>query len=283
MRAREQVLERFHTLSPALQQAARFVVDHPSEVVINSMRALAEHANMQPASLVRLAQQLGYTGWPDLKKAFASDFVLGPTRYVLRAQGLAVRDRDADLVGDAFGILHRNLDNTEMESGPSLRKSARLLKRAKTVHAAGFRANFPAAYALVYGYRQIRSSVQLIDGQAGMLELQLRGIGPQDAVITIGFAPYCKEAQQVQDAARAAGARVVALTDSSASPLALGADVSVLFSAGKTSPVPSVTAAVALTEVLVAILAEEAGQGAGRGGVGVRRARRQPKSVTDRS
>ena len=60
------LLERFPSLSPKLQVAARFVVDHPNEVVTMSMRAIAERAHTQPATLVRLAQQLGFAGWPEL-------------------------------------------------------------------------------------------------------------------------------------------------------------------------------------------------------------------------
>ncbi|MGE0799065.1 MAG: MurR/RpiR family transcriptional regulator [Lautropia sp.] len=259
MRAKDQILERFNDLSPALQQAARFVVDHPNEVVLNSMRALADHAGMQPATLVRLAQQLGYPGWPDLKKAFAGDYVLGPARPGVRASaGLAaVRGSGSDLVSDVFGAVHRNLDNTEMNNGQALYKAARLLRRARTVHAAGFRASFSAAYALVQGYRSVRSSVQLIDGRAGALEQELRGIKPQDAVVVFGFSPYCPEALQVQQTAAKVGARVVALTDSSASSLALGADVAILFSARGASALPSMAAAVAVTEALVVILLQE--------------------------
>ena len=73
MGAREQILDQFSALTPRMQAAARFIVDHPNEVVIASMRTLAEKAKAQPATLVRLAQQLGYAGWPELKSAFARD------------------------------------------------------------------------------------------------------------------------------------------------------------------------------------------------------------------
>lgn len=64
MPARELILARFASLSPTLQVAARFAVDHPNEVVILSMRSLAERAQVQPATFVRLAQSLGYSRRP---------------------------------------------------------------------------------------------------------------------------------------------------------------------------------------------------------------------------
>jgi len=259
MGARDLILERFSSLSPTMQQAARFVVDHPNDVVIASMRTLAERAGAQPATFVRLAQQLGYAGWPELKGAFADDLGLSSNRYGQRAKGLAERGHDAALVGEMFTAQHRNLDATQAQSALSMREAAKVLKRAKAVHVAGFRASFPVAYSLHYGLRLFRNSVALIDGQAGALEFQLRAIDKSDAVVVISFAPYSREALQVLEAARGAGARVIAFTDSSASPLALGADVAVLFSVESPSFFPSVAAGVAATEALLEVLVAEAG------------------------
>jgi hypothetical protein len=48
MGARDQIRQRFNELSPALQQVARYVLDHPNEVVtaLDAQRghARAEHA-----------------------------------------------------------------------------------------------------------------------------------------------------------------------------------------------------------------------------------------------
>jgi DNA-binding MurR/RpiR family transcriptional regulator len=261
MGARDLILERFASLSPTMQQAARFVVDHPGDVVIASMRTLAERAGAQPATFVRLAQQLGYAGWPELKSAFADDLGLVSSRYGQRAKGLTARAHDATLVGELFSAHHRNLDATQAQSALSLREAAKVLKRAKVIHVAGFRASFPVACSLHYGLRLFRNSVALIDGHAGSLELQLRAMARSDAVVVISFAPYSREALQVLEAARGAGSRVVAFTDSGASPLALGADVAVLFSVDSPSFFPSVAAGVAATEALTEILVAEAGAG----------------------
>jgi len=264
MNAKGLILERFGTLSPTLQAAARFVVDHPSEVVITSMRTLAERARAQPATLVRLAQQLGYAGWPELKDAFAADLGLHSQGYGQRAKTLVNRAVDAALISEMFDALRRNLDITESESATALRGAAKLLRRAKAVHVAGFRASLPVACSLVYGYRLFRNEVHLIDGQGGGLEMQLRAIEPQDAVVVISFAPYSKESLQVIKAAKSAGARIVALTDSNASPLALATQNAVLFAVSSPSFFPSVAAAVAATEALLGILVADAGEEAVR-------------------
>jgi DNA-binding MurR/RpiR family transcriptional regulator len=260
MTLKDLILDRFSSLSPKLQAAARFVVDHPNEVVIASMRTLAEHAGEQPATLVRLAQQLGYAGWPELKSALAHDLGLHQDGYGQRAKNLAARGRSVDLTGELFVAQHQNLKTIELQGTDSLHHGASLLRRADTVHIAGFRASFPIAYALFYGYRLFRNSVQLVDGQSGGLEMQMRLFNAKDVLVVTSFAPYSRESLLVAETAKAAGLRIVALTDSQASPLAFVADVSILFSAASPSFFPSVVAGVALTEALLELLVADAGK-----------------------
>jgi DNA-binding MurR/RpiR family transcriptional regulator len=262
MDAKELILEKFSALSPRMQEAARFVIDHPNEVVVSSMRAVAERANVQPATFVRLAQHMGYSGWPGLKATFAADLGLWPERRGQRARSLAKRGHDPRLPGELFVAQRENLDVTERKCAPVLEEVVGLLERARNVHIAGFRASFPIAYSFFYGYRLFRDSVYLIDGQSGSLEMQTRLLDARDAVVAVSFAPYYREATRVIDAAKSAGAGIVVLTDSEASPLALAADVSVLFSVNSPSFFPSVVAAVALVEVLLELLLVAAGDAA---------------------
>ena len=262
MSANELILERFPSLSPALQVAARFVVDHPNEVVTGSMRALAGRAQTQPATLVRLAQQIGYAGWPELKAAFIEDLGLHADRYGRKAKTLAARGPRANLLGEMCAAQRENLDATEARCGSSLRGAAKVLKQAKTVYVAGFRASSSVAYSLFYGYRLFRNSVQLLDGPSGSLEMQMRPIEQRDAVVAISFAPYSREAMAVVETAKAVHATVVALTDSNASPLALAADAVLLFSAASPSFFPSMVSAIAVTEALLELLVVDAGDGA---------------------
>ena len=101
MNVKDAILERFAALPPKMQEAARFIIDHPDEVVVSSMRGIAERSGVQPATFVRLARQLGYSGWPGLKAAFAADMGLQTAQYGQRAKDLASRGTDSRLLGGA--------------------------------------------------------------------------------------------------------------------------------------------------------------------------------------
>ncbi len=254
MNSKQKILSHFPVLTPRLQEAARYVIDHPNDVVTHSMRGLADRAGILPSTLSRLASQLGYDGWPDLKNSFVKDLGLNGKGYGEKAKRLAGRSTDSGLVGELFEAYRSNLETTQVQIEPRLKTVTNLLQKAKVVHVVGFRASFAIAFSLFYGCRLFRNSVELIDGHCGGLELQLRRIQKRDAVVMVSFAPYSKECIEVIDAARQAGASVVSLTDSEASPLAMKSDVSLLFSVESPSFFPSISAGIATVEALLEAL-----------------------------
>jgi DNA-binding MurR/RpiR family transcriptional regulator len=260
MSVSEDLRHRFVELSPAMQQVARYVLDHPNDVVTSSMRTIATRADSTPATLVRFAQHIGYAGWPQLKAVLTSEMGLGPEAYGVRARQLVGRAKDGTLTGEMFEVQRRNLEITQRQIDATLPSACALLEKAGAVHAAGFRACFPIAFSFVYVYRIFRDSVHLIDGQGGSLEMQHRALAKGDALVVISFAPYSREALQVAQAAKAAGCKILAVTDSVASPLSLLADETLLFAIRSPSFFPSIAAGVAVTEALLELLASRAGK-----------------------
>src|SRR5450830_541559 len=235
---RETLRHQFDSLTPAQQQAARYVLDHPNEVVTRSMRAVSASMAIPPASLVRFAQHLGFEGWPALKEALQQDLGLDVEPYAHKA----------------------NLEVTEAQNTAGLRRAATLLENARVVHVAGFRACLPVAYSLMYVYRLFRDSVTLLDGMGGALEMQMRALRAEDAVTIVSFSPYSREAIAVAQQARELGCKVLALTDAPSSPLAMLADEALFFSTRSPSFFPSIAAAQALSEALLELLVSRAGK-----------------------
>ena len=100
----------------------------------------------------------------------------------------------------------------------------------------------------------------LVDGQGGGLEMQQRTIAKGDVVVVVSFAPYSREPLSTAEKARTVGARVLAITDSLASPLSLIAEETLLFSILSPSFFPSIAAGIALVEALLELLASRAGK-----------------------
>lgn len=258
----DRLQSEFPAMTRQFQISAKYLLDFPAEVPINSMRKIAAQAGVQPATLVRLAQSLGYEGWDDLKSVFVQSLRQIPKRYADQARKLIQGNNPRDALGRTASAQADNIRLLDHMNAERMPAAVKLLSKARHVHIAGFRASFAPAYTFQYLYRLFRASVTTLRGDAGTLEMELRAIQNGDAVVIIGFAPYSRESLRVAEAARQSGARVVAICDSMVAPIALAADCVLVFSTETPSFFPSSTAASALVEMLIEQLLAKAGKAA---------------------
>lgn len=257
---RTTIKSRYPAMSRQLQIGARFLLERPEDVATASMRAVAGRAGVTPVTLVRLARALGFADWQQLRRPFVERLRPAPAPYSARAEDLVKRRSPAALVHESFAADAANLAATESLNAPhEVADAAALLARARRVYVAGFRSCHALSAGFVYVYRLFRPDVVLVGGALG-LELELRALGEGDAVLLLGFAPYSRESALVAEAAGRAGARRIAITDSDVSPLALGADRVLRFALAGPSFFPSLAAASALLEALLAVLLARGGK-----------------------
>lgn len=258
----ERIRERFAGMSPQFQIGARHLIDFPAEVPVESMRRIASRAGVQPATLVRLAQSLGYEGWDGMRQVFVRGLHQLPRRYAEQARDTLGRGNTRSVLGRHASAQSSNLGLLSELNADRLPEAARLLARARHVYIAGFRASHAAAHLLHYLYRLFRNPVTLIRGDVGMLEMELRALEPADAVAIVGFAPYSQESLRVAQAAHARGCTIVAICDSKLAPIARHAAVTLLFPTETSSFFPSSAAAIVLVEALAGQLLGRAGRSA---------------------
>jgi DNA-binding MurR/RpiR family transcriptional regulator len=218
------------------------------------MRKVAERAHIQPASLVRLSQVLGFPGWNELRDLCVARVRMRPEPLTARARSLVAGGKKDTLTHDLLIAQQQNLEATATHNERGVLQAARVLRKARHVHVAGFRSCYAVAFGFVYGYGLFRPSVSLLTGEAGTLEMQLRGIVRESATVVISFAPYSVEAVRVAEVALEKGSRLIAITDSAVSPIALHAESVLIFSHESPSFFPSLVAATAIAESLVAQL-----------------------------
>ncbi|WP_119300682.1 MurR/RpiR family transcriptional regulator [Dongia deserti] len=254
------ILAQLPELSAELRKAARFLVDHPDDVALVSMRVLASRSGATPTTFVRLARRLGFEDWAALRRPFESRLRSGSMPFAIRADALVQRGSQAVFV-DSLKAAAANLaaaGNGSREVG----KACSILERAERIRVAGFRSCRAPAHTLVYLCRMFCRDVALLGGDGGALEAELATIGKKDAVVVIGFTPYSRELGPVVETARRHRAPVVALADSMAAPIARHADVTLRFSTESPSFFPSIAAAVAIVEALAATMLARRGPAA---------------------
>ena len=63
----EGLSDAMESMSPQLQKAAAFVLDHPDDVGFSSVRDLAAAAGVKPNTMVRMARAVGFDGFEDFR------------------------------------------------------------------------------------------------------------------------------------------------------------------------------------------------------------------------
>jgi DNA-binding MurR/RpiR family transcriptional regulator len=127
---RERIAHAFDYMSPSYRIVATFLLEHSMEAAFLNGVELATHLNLDPATIVRFAQSLGYPGYPELLAEVAGDAkeMLARAREIQEpASDSAAAAWQGALLGSAKAI--RDLAG----AGKDLRKFASHLRGAKQV------------------------------------------------------------------------------------------------------------------------------------------------------
>jgi DNA-binding MurR/RpiR family transcriptional regulator len=254
----------FDALSPQLREAARWVIDHPTEVALLSTREQARRAGVTPATMTRLAQRFGLSGYESVRKLHADAVRQRPESYRGRAEELLVRrerEGDAALVQDVFAALAEHLQALSApEQVARFAAAADLISRADHVYCLGLRSSFAVAYVFHYVRSLFGANSVLVDGAGATGIDLLRPIGPVDVLLAVSVNRYVRQTVDATHYARARGTHIVAVTDSEMSPLARAADVSLIVRTETPSFFHSMTPAFAAVECLAALVAARRGR-----------------------
>jgi len=203
------------------------MIRHPDEVALGTAASVARSAEVQASTLVRFAQALGFAGFTDMQSVFRDHLRNRLPDYPERLRALHAETQASDGVAHLLaGFSNAAIESLRglVENVPRAALDAAIdaLSDAQTIHLAGQRRSFGVVHYLAYSLRQMRVKVALIDNLGGLGPEQAAGIGAKDALIVVSFAPYAPLSVQAAEAARRAGAAVIAITDSPLSPVAQG-------------------------------------------------------------
>ena len=222
--------ERATTLPRRLTQVATYALQNPDEITFGTAASIAAHAGVQPSTLVRFSQALGYQGFSDLQDVFRSRLRDKVPSYderlkQLREHGLAASK--AGLLLDGFAeAAERSVADFRSKADPAvLERAITLLAEAETIYLVGLRRSFPVTSYMAYAMGKLGIRHILVDGIAGLGSEQTNFISARDTMLSVSFTPYSQETVTLTNAAKARGARIVSLTDSIFSPIAPSADV----------------------------------------------------------
>lgn len=177
---------------------------------MTSAAEIAAELGVNASSVTRLAQTLGFRGYPDLQ---------GAARLELRAQ-----HKPAPTPSDSQAAAHwarelRLFEALARWPESDLDACADLLAKAERVYVTGARGSAPAAQYAAHLWGSVRSGVQALSAQKDALNTWLDA-GPGDVLVAFTFRRYARSTADLVQVVTGQGAALLLVTDSHAAPSA---------------------------------------------------------------
>lgn len=253
---RNEIVVRLPKLSRQLQKIARFALEHPNDIALETVTMIASHTGVAPSAMIRFAKALDYRGFSDMQAVFrlpltgdvASNHGEPPYWSGQRPSGPAQITVLDEVLAAGMASLRQLAHAVRPER---LERAIELLAAGQTVYAIGQRRAFPVAIYLACLLHHQHRQVYLLDGMGGMLSAQARDIADGDVLLAVSFPPYALEMAELAARAVARGAAVIAITDSTMDPIVDAATVSLEVREQDIHACPSMMATVCLAQGLV--------------------------------
>lgn len=223
--------DRYETTSKSYQKIALYLTQNPNDVAVLSVNAIGEKCGIHASGFVRYAQTLGYKGFKEMQGVFQRRLSTAAPGFDARIKALeqelgATEGGDLgflrDLVVRDLSSLQDLLVNVTAEQ---IQHCTDLMEAADTVYLLGQLRSEPVVELLRYMLTMLGKRTVLLDASGGLATHMARVIQPRDVLFAVSFRFYATEVVNIVDATAAAGVPVVAISDSTLSPLAKSARV----------------------------------------------------------
>ncbi len=243
-------------LTPGQKKVADFLLKYPEEAVFLTAGGLARRLKTSDTTIIRMAQALGYEGFPGLKKRLR-ELVQNKFTTVDRMgkairQVQSVEDVFVNVLQNDANNLRITLEYTDMDV---FRDAVDGIERASRVFVIGLRSTHCLAAFFTSALRFLKRDVTLLVPGTGEMWEVVKDLGPGDLVAGFSFPRYTKTTVQLLDYAWEKGAKILAVTDSELSPLSSNAEWTLTVPYEIDSYMESFTAALSLLNAIVTALA----------------------------
>ena len=245
-------------LSPQAQKAATYVLENPAEVSVATVRELAEAAEVTPNTIIRMAQAFGFDGYDEFRSPFRDAARLGNVSFPDRArwlQSIKAEGTLGALYVDMVSSAISNIEDTFGAISPTdLEEAAKTIWNARRVYTLGVGVNHANAQNFTYLASTGMVDFAAIPKPGSNATDDIAWTDQQDCLIAITCKPYRAEVLETVRQARDQNMKIVAISDSPASPIIRASDHGFVISAETPQFFPSSISTIALLETLLSFV-----------------------------
>ncbi|MHB2149622.1 MurR/RpiR family transcriptional regulator [Calditrichota bacterium LG25] len=220
------ILDNFDKLTKNQKKIAQFLLDHPEEIALSSIENIAEKLNVGKATIVRLAQTLGYKGFLELKTELSNKLRddLSPTQKFKNALKTHTDKSDfiRTLATNEMNNIQKTIENLDRDQ---FNKAVRIFVSATNIFTMGLGISSFLAEIASYYLNRVTMRARAFTHGSLTLEEQIISLKKDDALLVISLPPYSYQTIEATETAQYKGVKIVSITDKITSPIAQYCDV----------------------------------------------------------
>lgn len=250
---------KIESMTQADRQIARFILDHPEEMLAMSSAALAKATGRSQSSVVKFSQKLGYEGYQQLKldvnKAKAQEFhaPAGVIHGTIDASDSYMTILQKLIGSKLLSMRETSAVNTEATIDSALDA----LMSARRIQLAGVGASSLVARDFSYKLLKLGRTV-LVESDSHIQISNASALNDQDLIIALSHSGRSVETLRIAELAKKRGATLLSVTGLHPNPLLDIADISLFTVADeervRSSAITSRDAQLMLTDMLFILL-----------------------------
>ncbi len=246
------ISEKQSKLTTGQKRVLKYILENNDDAVFMTATKLSKNAGVGEATVVRLAQVLGFQGYSDMQRHLREEFQDRLSTVTRLEKSIKDVHNEGDLLKKIIQQDIQNLTRTLNELSPeTFQKAVKDITESRTIYVAGLRGSHAPAIILGLYLNFLKKDARLLVPGYGDVWNVLFGLGPEDLVIGISFPRYTKLTVEILEYAHNHGAKVGAITDSLISPLAEFADWVLPVYSRMDSFIESFTASISIANALL--------------------------------
>ena len=242
---------RFSRLSKGQKLIAEYILKNYDKAAFMTAAKLGVSVGVSESTVVRFANELGFSGYPKLQKAL-QELIKNKLTTVQRLE------LSNDYVSEGYalkGVLKADMENIratlEKINYNTFEEVVNKIFEAKRIYIIGLRSSTALAEFLGFYLNIILQKVKTVGYGISDIFEQMINVEEGDLVIGIGFPRYASRTIDALAFAQDRGADVVAITDSLLSPLASKSDYALIAQSNMASFVDSLVAPLSVINALI--------------------------------
>ena len=240
------------SLSKGHKKIAEYIMTTYDKAAFMTASKLGNIVGVSESTVVRFATELGFEGYPELQRAlkeYTSNKLTAVQRIDVMNDQMSGEDVYEKVLNMDIDKIRKTLDEGDRDE---FHRTVDTLCRAKNIYVIGARSAAVLARFLSFYFNMMFENVKLVHttSTSEMFE-QILNIGVDDIMIGISFPRYSKHTVKAFKYASSRGAKVIAITDCKASPLAAYADNILLARSDMVSFADSLVAPMSVINALI--------------------------------